>query len=82
MRTAPRGEVANIVLKNISDLADSCWDVLLIVYCTLLGRNGSYWLAVVAERADAHDVSTVWPCDYFLAHGYLIVFGCEWDRYG
>ena len=52
MRTAPRGEVANIVLKNISDLADSCWNVLVIVYCTLLGRNGSYWLAVVAERAD------------------------------
>ena len=82
MRTAPRGEVANIVLKNISDLADSCWNVLVLVYCTLLGRNGGYWLAVAAERADAHDVSTVWPCDYFLAHGYLIVFGCERDRYG
>ena len=48
----------------------------------LLGRNGSYWLAVVAERADAHNVSTVWPCDYFLAYGYLIVFGCERGRYG
>ena len=82
LRTAPRGELSGIVFKIVGDLADSSWDVLLIVYCTLLGRNGSYWLAVAAERADAHDVSTVWPCDYFLAHGYLIVFGCERDRYG
>ena len=82
LEDTPREKLTNILFKIVGDLGDSSWDVLLIVYCTLLGRNGSYWLAVAAERADAHDVSTVWPCDYFLAHGYLIVFGCERDRYG
>ena len=82
LRTVPRGELSNIALKIVSDLADSSWNVLRIVRCALLGRSGSYWLAVVAERADAHGVRTVWTGDFLLAHGDLVVQACERDRQG